>query len=54
MSRVAEIKSAIEQRSIEQMREKVDWLDEYKGTISTSAAVFAVYGDQEEEDRLPS
>jgi hypothetical protein len=53
MSTVAEIESAIGRLPVEQMREVAAWLDEYQATINASAAVFAIY-DEEEENKLPS
>ncbi|HEY5895032.1 MAG TPA: hypothetical protein VIT91_17575 [Chthoniobacterales bacterium] len=49
MSTVAEIESAIESLSQEQVREVAAWLEEYQATINASAAVFARLDAEEGE-----
>lgn len=49
MSTVAEIEAAIQQLSVEQMREVAVWLDEYQATISASVAIFEMYDKEEGE-----
>jgi hypothetical protein len=48
MTAVAEIESAIERLSPEELKELAAWLEEYQHLVSASAAVFSLY-DQEEE-----
>jgi hypothetical protein len=48
MTAVAEIESAIQQLSAEQLKELAAWFDEYQQMISASAEMFALY-DREEE-----
>ena len=48
MTAVAEIESAIQQLSPEQLKELAAWFEEYQQMISASAEMFALY-DREEE-----
>ena len=48
MTAVAEIESAIQQLSAEQLKELAVWFEEYQQMISASAEMFRLY-DQEEE-----
>jgi hypothetical protein len=50
MTTVAEIESAIEHLSIEQVREVAAWLEEYQATINASTRVFALLDVEESED----
>jgi hypothetical protein len=53
VSEVAEIKSAIEQLPVDQVRKLEVWLEEYQTTINASAEVFSLLDTEESEaDRI--
>ena len=49
MTAVAEIESAIQQLSAEQLRELATWFEEYQQMINASGEMFSLY-DKEEEN----
>ena len=49
MTTVAEIESAIERLPVEQVREVVQWLDEYQASINASSIMFSQLDAEEGE-----
>jgi hypothetical protein len=49
MSSVAEIESAIEQLSADEIAQLAGWLQEYQEMVNASAAMFSLYDAEESE-----
>jgi hypothetical protein len=52
MTAVAEIESAIERLTAEELKELAAWLEEYQGMVGASAEAFALYDRQAESRSL--